>query len=1836
MGTTSYRSLVVTTSGNVGVGTTSAPSPLFLPTSSSKIREIGNITNTGANMAMQGRYIYTSDSTNKKFNIIDISNPAAPSIVGSMTFGSSDALGRIVVSGKLAFVTATTSPALHIIDISNPTAPVLKSSTSVPSVAFTMAASGKYIYTGNLSSSVQIYDASVPTNPALVYTLPLSTFMSLGMQIRGKYMYVGERDGVNIRLYDISNPSNPSLVSNYVLTGSQFSNMTVEDKYVYAIVVTASGGRDLQILDYSNPTSPTLVNTISLNSTANLPVVKGRYLYMTGSSGISVYDLVNPSSPTLSAVIPTNTVNYFEVAGRLLYYIESSGSGQVRVLDIGGAFLSNIESATMDTGDLQVRELLTAASARFSDLAIMNQGALINTRFDVVGTSSFIGNIGIGTGTPTAALHFLGTGTGIRFADGSLMTTASIGSANSMANVTDLVMNADSDANSSGAVRLQTAATDRLYITNVGNVGIGTNTPAQLLVVGSQSARSLTFNGNTGSLNVVGNVGIGTVTAPTSALSVQGNITAIGNISSLANANLAPTFVSSASTGGSIKNLVIQGRYAYLAQASGGTANLYIYDVTRSTNPALITSLAVGSSNGGVGIKVQGKYAYIVSAGDDTLRIVDISNPATPYIVGSINSGDDPWEVFVQGKYAYVANGTGQTMQIVDISNPTAPVLAGSVGSLGANSRRVVVQGRYAYVSNNAGQVFVIDISNPSAPATIVTYTPGCSAFDLAAQGRYLYLACGNGELRIVDIKNPASPSATSTTVVDGIELDAIHVSGRYVYLGAHSNQSNFYVLDVSNPSLPVKVGTLVSAFGLNAYINAIEVSGRYAYIATDSGTFNVVDVSGAEFTSALVHSLESGNIQSRGDIFAQGNMNAGSSLFVGQGGILSAGGLSIVSTSTHSYFGGNVGIGTSTPSLTFVVGSQTARSLFFDANTGNFGIGTSAPTATLAVGGSMFVAGSSTHMNGINLTAGCFAVNGNCFVQGTSSQWGAIGTSTSIYYTLGNVGIGTTTPNALFTVTGTSLIQGLTVGLGFNSIASNSAFGVSALSSNTSGQFNTALGYQALRFNTTGQSNTATGYQALVSNSSGQANTAYGLQSLNSSSTGSYNVGMGNYALFNNTTGRKNVAVGYQALYDLNILDGSDSNNTAIGFNTGLGILTGKNNTIIGANVTGLSSTLSDNIIIADGNGNQRINVTGSGNLGIGTSTPQSLFIVGSQTGRSLAFDANNAFVGIGTTTGLSYALDIQKFSYSPEGIRVRNKGNGSGSAAAILFEINDSATTPFRIQANSSANTAYGGAYSLNMVNDYNAPITFNTQVGEVLRVTGNGNVGIGTITPQAVLTVGSSTAVHGSGAGLPKLFAVGGTQTGNMFTVTNNGLVGIGIASPSYSLDINASTYSDGMRIQTNRIFSSINLINNSSGGHSWFISSHGGSSPGAGTLAFYDQTAAEYRMQINGSGNLRLNAYGAGTLVTDASGNVTASSDERLKNITGTFTRGLAEVLELNPIVYTWNTLSGMETATAYSGFSAQNIQAHIPEAVSQDTRGYLTLQDRPLLAALVNAVKELASSASEQQKQINDLQTAISKVSPKLAGLDVLLGSDETLAQRLEQLESRILNLESKFASLDAALKAAGSNGQIQISNFTGGVVADLTATGAVRFLQDVAMEGHLLVSNDTAGKATVTTGTSTVHVAYAKPYASKPNVTISLKTPIKLDWYVVKNETETGFDIEIAPVVAVDVEFTWISLGVAVVPDSDGRQNGEQVANPDYQVGPPPTSDPLNVGSDSQSRVPATATHADTEDTSATADVLSPTDSSLSNPSDIGPIGSISNPVSTSNSDTTTEVSIQQ
>ena len=191
---------------------------------------------------------------------------------------------------------------------------------------------------------------------------------------------------------------------------------------------------------------------------------------------------------------------------------------------------------------------------------------------------------------------------------------------------------------------------------------------------------------------------------------------------------------------------------------------------------------------------------------------------------------------------------------------------------------------------------------------------------------------------------------------------------------------------------------------------------------------------------------------------------------------------------------------------------------------------------------------------------------------------------------------------------------------LGLNALMNNTsgyqnfAGGTNALLSNTTGYGLVAVGAESLSANTTGFHNFGCGYFSLRNNTIGYGNVALGVNSAPSMVSGLYNTAIGCNAMYSNTTGSYEVAIGALCLFDLdNTSNNGTGANTAIGYNTGRGIITGVNNTIIGANVTGLSASLSNNIIISDGAGNQRINVDSSGHVCLGAATGSYLLTLAS-----------------------------------------------------------------------------------------------------------------------------------------------------------------------------------------------------------------------------------------------------------------------------------------------------------------------------------------------------------------------------------------------------------------------------------------------------------------------------------------------------------------------------------------------------------------------------------------------------------------------------------------------
>lgn len=369
-------------------------------------------------------------------------------------------------------------------------------------------------------------------------------------------------------------------------------------------------------------------------------------------------------------------------------------------------------------------------------------------------------------------------------------------------------------------------------------------------------------------------------------------------------------------------------------------------------------------------------------------------------------------------------------------------------------------------------------------------------------------------------------------------------------------------------------------------------------------------------------------------------------------------------------------------------------------------------------------------YLNGLNW------INGGNVISGTT-------TNSTLRWNGSNwvESVALTNDNTTVTATNDMVVNGSTLGRGSGNISTNTALGIQSLYSNTIGNYNIAVGNEALYSNTTGEYNTSIGVGALYSNTLANRNTAIGTEALYFNTTGSQNTANGRDALAYNTIGYNNTAIGASTL--INHTEGY--NNTVIGFNTGRGITTGANNTILGANVGGLAGGLSNNIIIADGAGNRRINVDASGEVGIGTSNPSgALHLVTAVNAQG--FKHGNGSVALNTIMGSDYAgigsvtnhrltfytnNGSQKMTILPNG----NVGVGTSSPLSTMH-VESSTGYGFRHTQGSIGLSTFIGTDYASFGTLSNHRLSFFTNSGSsALVITPEGNTAVGTNFKDAI---------------------------------------------------------------------------------------------------------------------------------------------------------------------------------------------------------------------------------------------------------------------------------------------------------------------------------------------------------------------------------------------------------------------------------------------------------------------------------------------------------------------
>lgn len=343
----------------------------------------------------------------------------------------------------------------------------------------------------------------------------------------------------------------------------------------------------------------------------------------------------------------------------------------------------------------------------------------------------------------------------------------------------------------------------------------------------------------------------------------------------------------------------------------------------------------------------------------------------------------------------------------------------------------------------------------------------------------------------------------------------------------------------------------------------------------------------------------------------------------------------------------------------------------------------------------------------------------------------------------------------------------------------------------------------------------------------------------------------------------------------------------------------------------------------------NERMRIASSGNVGIGTTSPSYKLEVSGTT---------DGVIGIRNTTNNSF-----------RGLSFLD-GSGSTEYSYIKYNAN---TGEMRYWANP---TAFGG-YT-----------TFYSNAAESMRITANGNIGIGTQAPDAKFQVNGSdtdgliqayvTAGGGNALRINSNFVngnyidlnpyVSGVSNGGFeikqngtqrMIISETGNVGIGNTTPSEKLTVAGNIYTSG-NLSTVDASGRIgfNVADNYGGLPHYGLGRIGGTNPL--NLAGY------YGLTFGTSGATRVTIDNGGA--TTFTSTVTAtgffqSSDLRLKDIVKR---------DGDVIYYKWK---DARDAKLHIGYVAQEVQKENPEQVNTDDKGMLSVN---YIEILVEKIRKL--------------------------------------------------------------------------------------------------------------------------------------------------------------------------------------------------------------------------------------------------------------------------------------
>jgi hypothetical protein len=312
-------------------------------------------------VAVEGNYAYLADNSvglYQKLRVIDIANPAAPVLVGSLSCEGFGPIDDLAVADDLVYMPSA-EIGLRVIDVSNPAVPAQVGLCAMTGDGARIALVENTAYVCSGYAGLHIVDVTDPADPELTGRYRTVGYAS-DVRISGGIGYVGGGDYIyeddylqgvaGLATVDISSPARPRCVDLLPIESSALALAATSDA-VFLLDVRGN----LYAFDVGEPAAPQLLGSYNLASAGQCPdffevvydlcIAESTAIAACGAGGLRLIDIADPAAMNeighvdvgcASGAVVRDNVAYVTEYGGSLYAVDVADPSLPMVVDVVG------------------------------------------------------------------------------------------------------------------------------------------------------------------------------------------------------------------------------------------------------------------------------------------------------------------------------------------------------------------------------------------------------------------------------------------------------------------------------------------------------------------------------------------------------------------------------------------------------------------------------------------------------------------------------------------------------------------------------------------------------------------------------------------------------------------------------------------------------------------------------------------------------------------------------------------------------------------------------------------------------------------------------------------------------------------------------------------------------------------------------------------------------------------------------------------------------------------------------------------------------------------------------------------------------------------------------------------------------------------------------------------------------------------------------------------------------------------------------------------------------------------------------------------------------------